>query len=99
MSMAKAGSSRVIETACTVDLEQTHDSLHAYVALEGIDPGAGDRVIIHDVPEMVGFGEKAVFARRATLIRANAFERFIAHVEGYLELTELFEVSFSDGRA
>jgi hypothetical protein len=99
MSMPAAAGGRVIETACTVDMEQTIDSLHAYVDLDGVSPEAGDRVIVHDAPVLVGFGEKAVFQRRATLIRATPLERLMAHVEGYLELTELFEVSFSDGRA
>ena len=38
-------------------------------------------------------------ARTATVRRAGPLQKFWAHVEGYLELTELYEVSFSDGRA
>ena len=89
---------RVIEVDCTVDLEQTTDSLHAYVELDGIDPGPGDEVIVLDAPTEVPFGQRLVFRRKALVTRATAFERFKARLEGYRELTELFEVSFSNGR-
>ena len=88
-----------IDVPCTVDLEHTPDNLHAYVDLQGIDVGPGDEVIVHDAPTIIAFGQKAVFERRATLRRAGPLQRLWAHVEGYLELTELYEVSFSDGRA
>jgi hypothetical protein len=32
-------------------------------------------------------------------VRAGPLDRLWARIEGYLELTELYEVSFSDGRA
>jgi hypothetical protein len=91
-------SPRAIVVRCTVDLEQTNDFLRADVDLDGVKIGAGDTVVVHDAPPMVGFGEKATVERRATVIRATPLERLMAHVEGYLELTELYEVSFSPGR-
>jgi hypothetical protein len=96
--MEARGTEEGLKVRCTVDLEQTPDSLHAYVDLEGIKVGAGDTVIVHDAPDMVGFGEKLFVERHATVIRASAIERVMAHIEGYLELTELYEVSFSPGR-
>ena len=90
---------RTLEVCCTLDLEQTPDSLHAYCDLEGGAVGPGDEVLIHDAPGTIAFGERAVLARRATVRRAGPLRRFWAHVEGYLELTELYEVSFSQGRA
>jgi hypothetical protein len=33
------------------------------------------------------------------VVRAGPVDRLRARLEGYLELTELYEVSFSDGRA
>jgi hypothetical protein len=90
---------KVIEVKCTVDLEHTHESLHAYVDLDGIKVAPGDQVIVHDAPTEIGFGEKTFVERRATVIRATPFQRFLAHLEGYMELTELYEVSFSPGRA
>lgn len=88
-----------IDVPCTIDLEQSPDSLHAYVDLDGIDIGPGDEVLIHEAPAAIAFGEKAVLLRRATVRRAGPFRRLWAHVEGYLELTELYEVSFSEGFA
>ena len=89
----------VIDVPCTLDLEQTSDALHAYVELQGCDVGPGDEVVIHDAPTSIPFGEHAVFARRATIRRAGVLQRAWARLEGYLELTELYEVSFSEGRA
>lgn len=97
--MKAVGSRTTIEVPCTIDLEQTRDSLHAYVDLDGVAPGPGDEVVIHDAPSGIAFGEKTIMKRRATLKRAGPLGRFWAHVEGYLELTELYEVSFSEGRA
>ena len=85
--------------SCTLDLEQTPDSLHAYCDLAGVAVGPGDEVLILDGPASIAFGERKVVHCRAEVRRAGALRRFWAHLEGYLELTELFEVSFSDGRA
>lgn len=90
---------RVIDVPCTIDLEQTPDSLHAYVDLHGVAVGPGDEVIVHDAPRGIAFGEKAVMERRASVRRAGPLGRLWAYIEGYLELTELYEVSFSEGRA
>ena len=98
-TLGRAASRGTFVVPCTIDLEQTRDSLHAYVDLQGIAVGPGDEVIVHDAPSGIAFGERAVFERRASVRRASALGRFWAHIEGYLELTELFEVSFSDGRA
>ena len=88
-----------IELPCTVDLEQTTESLHAYVEIDGIEILPGDRVIVHDPPTQVEFGDRIVCNRRATVLRAGLLGNALARLKGYLELTELYEVSFSDGRA
>jgi hypothetical protein len=33
--------------ACTVDIENTAERLHAHVMLDGYEPGPGDEVIVH----------------------------------------------------
>lgn len=97
-SWSKGG--EMIDVPCTIDLEQTPDSLHAYVELaDGIVVGPGDEILVHDAPSAIAFGDKAVYERRATLRRAGPVQRLWAHIEGYLELTELYEVSFSEGKA
>jgi len=98
--MAWTGSRQSFDVPCTVEIEQTSETLHAHVVLDGdirIQPG--DEVRVHDAPTRVAFGERLVVRRTATVVRAGAFGRWRARLEGYLELTELYEVSFSDGRA
>ena len=74
--------------------------LHAHVVLDGdIQIQPGDEVMVHDAPTHVAFGERLVVRRTATVVRAGPLDRLRARIEGYLELTELYEVSFSDGRA
>ncbi len=99
MNAGRAVRRDTVDVRCTIDLEQTPDSLHAYVDLQGIDVGPGDEVLIHDAPAGIAFGERVIIERRASVRRAGPLRRFWAHVEGYIELTELYEVSFSEGRA
>ena len=98
MTRMSTRSARTIEVDCTVDLEQTTESLHAYVELDGVEVGPGDEVIVHDAPTQVAFGEHLVCRRRATVRRAGLRDRVRARLGGYLELTELFEVGFSAER-
>jgi hypothetical protein len=86
------------EVPCTVEIEHSFDSLHANVELEGVEVWPGDQVIVHDAPTSVPAGERQIFQRRATVIRGTIFDRLWARVEGYLEITELFEVGFSEER-
>ena len=46
----------------------------------------------------IAFGERIVVRRTATVVRAGLLDQIRARVQGYLELTELYEVSFSNGR-
>ena len=88
------------DVPCTVEIEQTSETLHAHVVLDGnIEIEPGDEVTVHDAPTSVPFGERLVVRRTATVVRGGMFGRLRARIEGYLELTELYEVSFSDGRA
>ena len=89
---------RTVEVPCTVDVEQSFDSLHAYVELEGVEVGPGDEVLVHDAPVEVGFGERVVRACRATVVLAGWPERLWTRVTAFFELTELYEVGFSSWR-
>jgi len=100
MNMPWMGRRKSFDVPCTVEIEQTSETLHAHVMLDGdfqIRPG--DEVLVHDAPSGVAFGERLVVRRTATVVRGSALDRLRARIEGYLELTELYEVSFSDGRA
>ena len=90
---------RTLQVPCTIEIEHTPESLHAHVDLKGVDVGPGDRVVVHGAPTHVPFGERRTFDCQATVFRAGPFGRLKARVEGYLELTELYEVGFSEGRA
>jgi hypothetical protein len=100
MTSIWSSSRKSFDIPCTVEIEQTSETLHAHVVLDGdVDIKPGDQVRVHDAPTGVEFGHRLVVRRTATVIRGGPFDRLRARIEGYLELTELYEVSFSDGRA
>lgn len=83
---------------CTVEVEHTAEFLHAHVDLLDVDIRPGDSVIVADPPTQVEFGERVVCQRRATVMRAGVIQRLWTRFAGHLELTELYEVSFSSRR-
>ncbi len=90
---------RRFDIGCSIEIERTGESLHAHVTLDrdvGIRPG--DEVLIQGEPIVVKFGEQLNLRRTATVVRAGLWKRMLMHLAGYLELTELYDVSFSDGR-
>ena len=90
---------RTVEVPCTVEIEQTPESLHAHVTLDAdFDIEPGDEVLVHDSPVSVPYGERLTVRRTATVIRAGRLERLWTRLAGHLELTELYEVSFSERR-
>ena len=100
MSRTWIGARKSFDVPCTVEIEQTSETLHAHVVLDnGLEIQPGDEVLVHDAPTRVEFGERLVVRRTATVFRGGLLGRLRATIEGYLELTELYEVSFSDGRA
>ena len=91
--------SRTVTVPCTVELEQTPESLHAHVTLEAdFDVEPGDAVQVHDAPTGVPYGERLTVRRTATVTRAGALERAWTKLTALTELTELYEVSFSERR-
>lgn len=94
MTQLWRGARQHVEVPCTVDIEQTPDSLHAHAIPEGIDIQPGDEVMVHGAPGAVAFGERMSLQCRATVVRANWFERRWTRLTALLELTELYEVGF-----
>ena len=85
------------DTPCRVEIEHSDAFLCAHVELAGnVAVGPGDRVRVHGAPISVGFGERCVVERIATVERASAIERLWTKFAGHFEMTELYEVSFSD---
>lgn len=88
-----------MDVPCTVEIENTAESLHAHVTLDaGFEVEPGDEVQVHDAPVLPPFGEKIVVRRTATVTRAGALERAWTKMIAHFELTELYEVSFTERR-
>lgn len=85
------------DIACTIDIENTFESLHAYVELDGDIPiYPGDEVIVHGEPVEVPYGERLRLRRQATVRRAGLVERAWTRMTGDFEFMELCEFSFSE---
>lgn len=90
---------RQFDVPCTIEVEHTNEHLHAHVELEGGVPiYPGDRVRVHGDAIRVNYGESAFYNRTATVMRANWLSRQWTRFLAGLEITELYEVSFSAGR-
>jgi hypothetical protein len=90
---------QAVEVPCTIDIENTLDSLHAYVELQGVEVGPGDEVRVLDAPtEIPSYGERVVWERRAAVVKASWLGRLWTHLTAPFELTELYEVGFSSWR-
>lgn len=99
MILSSLARPKSFETPCTLDIEHTAESLHAHVELDGgvrIQPG--DKVLVQGERIYVPFGERAVLRRTATVIRAGWLDRLWVRLRARLELTELYDVSFTSGR-
>ena len=88
------------QVGCTVAIELTQRDCFAHVEMDG-DPviRPGDRVRVSGDPVRLQFGESVRLRRTATITRATLAERLWTRAGAYLGLTELYEVSFSPGRA
>jgi len=77
---------------CTLDVEQTFDSLHAHVELEGVnDICPGDEITVQGERVEVAFGEKFTLHRQATLRRAGPLESLWMRIKGDLEVLDLLD--------
>ena len=87
------------DVTCTVEIERSFDSFHAYAVPEDVMLRPGDQVIVHGAPAQVAFGEKYSFETSATVIRAGFFRRHWTQFCSILELTELYHVGFEPKEA
>ncbi|MDX2260439.1 MAG: hypothetical protein SFU84_01900 [Gemmatimonadales bacterium] len=85
---------RVLDVPCEVDLEATHDSMHAHVSLEGVEPEPGDEVLVRGTPSEIPFGEVRRFRSSATVAQASWPRRAWTRLRSRLDITELYEVGF-----
>ncbi|WP_448658386.1 hypothetical protein ACPVPU_13060 [Sphingomonas sp. CJ99] len=97
--MTRLFSTERFDTECRIEVEQSPEHFHAHVELAGnVDIQPGDRVRVHGAPITIGFGERRVFDRRATVQRAGLIRRAWTRFASNFEITELYEVSFTPGR-
>ena len=94
MNLGLLGLRRIQEIPCMIEVERSRETLHAHVSLEGIEVNEGDEVTVLRAPTHLDFGERLEIASHATIVRANAAERYFTRLRSYLELTELYEVGF-----
>ena len=88
------------DTPCRISIEQSEEHFHAHVELAGdVEIGPGDRVCVHGAPIAVPFGTSAVYERIATVELAGPLRRAWTKAAAYFEFGELYEVSFTPGRA
>jgi len=99
MSVLRELVGETFDVDCTVDVENSFESFHAHVLLDG-DPEIrpGDTVRVHGEAVVVPYGETLTLRRTATVRRASGLERLWTRLTGDLEAIELFDVSFSSGR-
>ncbi len=84
------------DTQCTIEIEHTFDNLHAHVELDGdIELGPGDQVKVHGAAVKLPFGERLTLRRPVTVWKATLFGRLWTKMKAQLELTELYEITFS----
>jgi hypothetical protein len=77
-----------------VEIESSFDSLHAHAVPEGVMLRPGDRVVVHDAPSSVHYGEVRSYATTATVFRAGPLTRLWTELSAFLELTELYHCGF-----
>ncbi len=88
------------DVPCSIEIENTFDSLHAHVELDGnIEIDAGDQVLVHGETIRVPYGQKMKLRRTATVTRASGIDWAMTKIAAHFELTELYEVSFSSRRS
>ena len=88
---------REARVPCTLDVESTHEHLHALLELEGFYPEPGDGVRMENAPEdmnSVALGHRSHHESQAVVRRASWLKRRWVRLVGNLEFKELFEVGF-----
>lgn len=85
---------RTVHVPCDVELERTHDHLHAHVTLHGVAIEPGDAVLVQGAPATIPFGERHTLRAKATVRQASGLRRWWTRVWGIREFYELYDVGF-----
>lgn len=80
---------------CVVDLERTHEHMHAHVILkEDRRIAPGDSVLVRGAPDHIEYGARETLEADAVLEHATLPRRAWTRLIGFLEFDELLEVGF-----
>lgn len=79
---------------CEIDLERTHEQMHAHVELLGALVEPGDSVLLDDAPDTIEFGEVRRVRSQATVRHASWLRRKWTRIFGRLNIRELYDVGF-----
>lgn len=79
---------------CSLDLERTHEHLHAHLELMGFEVEPGDSVRITDAPTALEYGEVKQLQSQAVVTRASWLRRQWTRLVGRFEFYELYDVGF-----
>lgn len=85
---------RTDRVPCTLDLERTHEHLHAHLELMGFEVEPGDSVLVKDAPSAIEYGETRVLESEAVVTRASWLRRQWTRLVGRFEFYELYDVGF-----
>jgi hypothetical protein len=85
---------RTHRVPCSLDLERTHEHLHAHLELMGFEVEPGDSVRITDAPSSLAYGEVKRIESEAVVTRASWLRRKWTRLVGRFEFYELYDVGF-----
>lgn len=85
---------RTERVPCALDLERTHEHMHAHLELMGFLPEPGDSVQMERPPERLEYGTRDRVESEAVVTRASWLRRKWTRVIGALEFYELYDVGF-----
>lgn len=85
---------RTDRVPCTLDLERTHDHLHAHLELMGFEVEPGDSVRVENAPDSIEYGETRTVRSEAVVTRASWLRRQWTRLVGRFEFYELYDVGF-----
>jgi hypothetical protein len=85
---------RTERVPCRIDLERTHEHLHAHVELLGFLPEPGDSVRVEDDIVTLDYGTTQTREAHAVVTRASALRRAWTRLTGRFEFYELYDVGF-----
>jgi hypothetical protein len=86
---------KTLTVPCLLDIEVTSESVHAHAVPEGVTLYPGDQVLVHGAPDRIEFGDCYTRACTATITRAGLLTRLATRLAAWVQITELYEVSFA----